>query len=102
MPADSVLELHCPVGSLSLWLLPASLTRPLSIGNTNPSVMNAPQAILAQENNFDCSKLITANNFGQAPGDGYFVQLSNPFNETDVRLSFFMMCGSSHHMLHSL
>jgi hypothetical protein len=54
------------------------------LGNTNPSVQLQPQAILAQENNFDCSKLITANNFGQSPGSGWFVQLSNPFNETDV------------------
>ena len=43
-----------------------------------------PQAILAQENNFDCSKLLTADQVSMPAGSGYFVQLANPFNETDV------------------
>lgn len=53
--------------------------------------MTAPLPILSQENNFDCSKLLTPDLVTEAPGTGYFVQLANPFNETDVRPS--LLCG---------
>ena len=43
-----------------------------------------PQAIIAQQDNFDCSELLTATQVDQPAGTGYYVQLANPFNETDV------------------
>lgn len=55
-----------------------------SIGNQNPKVLTAPIAIIAIENNFDCSKTITQDQSNQAAGTGYFVQLADPFNNTNV------------------
>ncbi|OJT02836.1 hypothetical protein TRAPUB_6692 [Trametes pubescens] len=54
------------------------------IANSDPKVLTAPQAFIAQQNNFDCSKLITKDQINQAPGTGYTIQLANIFNETDI------------------
>lgn len=57
-----------------------------SVGNTNPSVMPQPQAIIAIQPGFDCSEELTADQDSTfQPGDGYFVQMANPLNDTDVR-----------------
>jgi len=54
------------------------------VGNTDPKVLTQPEAVIAIENNFDCSKLITQDQASQAVGTGYFVVLANPLNNTDV------------------
>jgi hypothetical protein len=54
------------------------------VANSDPKVLVAPIAIVAIENNFDCSKTITQDQANQAPGTGYTIQLANPFNETDI------------------
>ncbi|KAH9852451.1 hypothetical protein C2E23DRAFT_709571, partial [Lenzites betulinus] len=54
------------------------------IANQNTAILTAPQAFIAQQNNFDCSKLITKDQVNMQPGTGYTIQLANIFNETDV------------------
>ncbi|KAJ3492238.1 hypothetical protein NLI96_g122 [Meripilus lineatus] len=54
------------------------------IGNQDPKILVSPIAIIAIQNNFDCSKTITQQQSAQAPGTGYFVQLADPFNNTNV------------------
>ena len=53
--------------------------------------MASPEAILAQENNFDCSRTIDQSELSQAPNTGYFIQLADPFNNTHVRPSLFLI-----------
>jgi hypothetical protein len=54
------------------------------VTNSNPSVFSGPIAIVAIENNYDCSKTITQEQANQPVGTGYMIQLASPFNETDV------------------
>ncbi|KAF5336355.1 hypothetical protein D9611_006599 [Ephemerocybe angulata] len=54
------------------------------IGNQNPAVLVQPLAIIAIQNNYDCSVLITQDQANQAAGTGYEVLLANPINNTDV------------------
>ena len=56
-----------------------------SVGNVNQNVLTSPLPILAQQNNFDCSKQLDSTQLNFGAGDGYFVQFANPFNNTDVR-----------------
>ena len=54
-------------------------------------------AIIAIQDNFDCSILVAQNVGNLAAGTGYQVLLANPFNETDVRglyaLFFRLFCS---------
>jgi len=54
------------------------------VANQNPAILSSPIAIVAIENNYDCSKTITQEQANQAPGTGYMIQLANILNETDV------------------
>ncbi|OBZ78457.1 hypothetical protein A0H81_02479 [Grifola frondosa] len=54
------------------------------IANSNPTIQSAPQAIIAIENNFDCSKTITQDQSNQVAATGYTIQLANPLNNTDI------------------
>jgi len=54
------------------------------VANQNTQVLSSPIAIVAIENNFDCSKIITPDQANQPPGTGYIIQLANILNETDV------------------
>jgi len=54
------------------------------ITNQNLSVFAGPIAIVAIENNYDCSRTITQDQANQPAGTGYIIQLASPFNETDV------------------
>lgn len=57
------------------------------LANQDPTKW-ASLAILAVEQNFDCSKEITAQQVTAPPGTGYLIELSSTLNETDVsRLS---------------
>ena len=60
------------------------LTVPSRIANTSPSVLTSPLAFVAQQNNYDCSELITKDQVNLTPGTGYIIQLANPLNNTDV------------------
>ncbi|KAI0765352.1 hypothetical protein C8Q74DRAFT_1287837 [Fomes fomentarius] len=54
------------------------------IANKDQNILVQPQAFIAQQNNFDCSKLITKEQINMPAAPGYTVQLANPFNSTDV------------------
>jgi hypothetical protein len=54
------------------------------VANSDPKILAAPIAIIAIENNYDCSKEITQDQANQAAGTGYTIQLANPLNNTDV------------------
>jgi len=54
------------------------------IGNSNVDIFPEPQAIVAIEDNFDCSETISGQQANLTPSSGYFIQLANPLNNTDV------------------
>ena len=56
-----------------------------SVTNSNTNLLSGPQAIVAIEENFDCSKLITQQQQNFQVGTGYVIQLANPLNNTNVR-----------------
>ncbi|KDQ60385.1 hypothetical protein JAAARDRAFT_46100 [Jaapia argillacea MUCL 33604] len=57
------------------------------IANSNPSVLVAPQAVIAIQQNFQCSLLIQPNQLDFPPSTGYTVQFANVLNSTDVYAS---------------
>jgi len=59
-------------------------TYTILVTNSNPAILSSPIAIISVENNYDCSKTITQQQFTPAAATGYIVQLANPLNETDV------------------
>ncbi|KAI8986734.1 hypothetical protein BD414DRAFT_486884 [Trametes punicea] len=54
------------------------------IANSNPAILVAPFAFIAQQPNYDCSELITKDQVNQPPATGYTIQLADPFNNTNV------------------
>jgi len=54
------------------------------INNTDPTVLTAPIAVIAIQNNYDCSITITQDQANQPVGTGWTVLLANPLNNTDV------------------
>jgi len=54
------------------------------VANTNTQLQAAPLAIIAIQQNFDCSIVITQDQANQAPGTGWQILLANPINNTDV------------------
>ncbi|KAI5994907.1 hypothetical protein F5J12DRAFT_856539 [Pisolithus orientalis] len=54
------------------------------LANSNPSVLVQPIAIIAIQENYDCSKTITQQQSTQPAATGYTVQFANPLNSTDV------------------
>ncbi|KAG2151161.1 uncharacterized protein EDB93DRAFT_1139496 [Suillus bovinus] len=54
------------------------------LANPNSQILPAPLAIIAVQENFDCSKTITQQQSAQPAGTGYVVQLANTLNSTDV------------------
>ncbi|KAF8996243.1 hypothetical protein BDQ17DRAFT_1364652 [Cyathus striatus] len=56
------------------------------IANKDPNILVSPIAILADEQNSDCSRTITNQqfNFNQPPATGYTVLFADRLNETDV------------------
>ncbi|TCD68390.1 hypothetical protein EIP91_010899 [Steccherinum ochraceum] len=54
------------------------------IANQDPKVLVQPLAIIAIQNNFDCSKTITEQQSSQPAGTGYTILLADPLNSTNV------------------
>ncbi|KAF9525450.1 hypothetical protein CPB83DRAFT_818627 [Crepidotus variabilis] len=54
------------------------------VGNTDVKVQTAPIAIIAEQQNYQCSLTVTQDKANQAAGTGWFVQFANPINNTDV------------------
>ncbi|EDR06683.1 uncharacterized protein LACBIDRAFT_294613 [Laccaria bicolor S238N-H82] len=65
------------------WTCQDSPSNQFTVLINSPS-MAAPLAIIAQENNFDCSKTITQDQANQAAGTGYTILLADPLNNTNV------------------
>ncbi|KAG6830222.1 hypothetical protein H0H92_001660 [Tricholoma furcatifolium] len=53
------------------------------VGNTNPTVLTTPIAIIAIEQNYVCSQLITQDMLTAGPGDNYVVYFANTLNSSD-------------------
>jgi hypothetical protein len=60
----------------------------ISINNVNPSVFQGPLAVIAVQNNFDCSVTISQNQVSQPAGTGYIITLADTLNNTDVSSIF--------------
>ncbi|KAF8198489.1 hypothetical protein BJ912DRAFT_951559 [Pholiota molesta] len=54
------------------------------ISNTDPTISVSPLAIIAIQQNFDCSIIITQDQANQPAGNGWLVLLANPLNSSDV------------------
>lgn len=54
------------------------------VNNTDPTIAVAPLAIIAIQQNFDCSIIITQDQADQPAGTGWTILLANPVNNTDV------------------
>ncbi|KAH9941202.1 uncharacterized protein BXZ73DRAFT_75165 [Epithele typhae] len=54
------------------------------VQNSNPSVLNSPLAIIAQQNNFDCSKLVTKDLVNLPVATGYQILFANTLNSSDI------------------
>ena len=56
----------------------------ISIQNQDPKVLAGPLAILAIQQNYDCSITVSENVVNQAPASGYTLSFANPINITEV------------------
>jgi hypothetical protein len=54
------------------------------LANSNSAVLAAPLAIIAVQDNFDCSETITQQESAQPAGTGYIVQFASTLNSTDI------------------
>lgn len=54
------------------------------INNSDPKILVSPLAIIAIQQNYDCSITITQDQANQPAGTGWTVLLANPLNNTDV------------------
>ncbi|THU96212.1 hypothetical protein K435DRAFT_828941 [Dendrothele bispora CBS 962.96] len=76
--ASADFGIQSPGGDDLWWALRAS------INNPDKTLLTDRLAIIAQQNNFDCSKLITQDQVTQAPGKGYTIQLADILNNTHI------------------
>ncbi|KAJ7207246.1 hypothetical protein GGX14DRAFT_456696, partial [Mycena pura] len=56
----------------------------VSINNSDISLLTDIQAIIAQEQNYNCEQLVTPNDVNVPVGDGYTIVLADPLNGTNV------------------
>ncbi|KAJ7207245.1 hypothetical protein GGX14DRAFT_636801 [Mycena pura] len=56
----------------------------VSINNSDISLLTDIQAIISQEQNFNCDQLVTPNDVNVPVGDGYTIVLADPLNGTNV------------------
>ncbi|KIJ63816.1 hypothetical protein HYDPIDRAFT_91819 [Hydnomerulius pinastri MD-312] len=54
------------------------------LANSNPSILASPLAIIAVQQNYDCSETITQQQSAQPAGTGYTVLLASTLNSTDI------------------
>ncbi|KAG1729515.1 uncharacterized protein EDB91DRAFT_1227968 [Suillus paluster] len=54
------------------------------VANPNTAILASPLAIIAVQENYDCSKTITQQQSAQPAGTGYILQFANTLNETDI------------------
>jgi len=63
---------------------------PCSITNPDKTILPDRMAIIAQQNNFDCSKLISQDQANQPAAKGYTIQLADTLNSSHVSISVFV------------
>ena len=56
----------------------------ISIQNSNQNIFANSLAILAIQQNADCSITVSQDVVNQTPGPGYTISFANPINNTDV------------------
>jgi len=54
------------------------------VNNANPQLLVSPIAVIAIQQNYDCSITISQDQANQPVGTGWTVLLANPLNNTDV------------------
>ncbi|KAL5498633.1 hypothetical protein ACEPAH_1988 [Sanghuangporus vaninii] len=54
------------------------------VANSNPSVLVSPLAVVAVQQNFDCSRTLTTQQVNFTTGTGYTVILADPINSTNI------------------
>ncbi|KAG6907566.1 hypothetical protein DXG01_008403 [Tephrocybe rancida] len=54
------------------------------IANKDPKFLIAPFALIAIQDNLECSKTIQEDQSPLPPGKGYTIQFANPLNQSDV------------------
>ncbi|KAL5514300.1 hypothetical protein ACEPAG_2388 [Sanghuangporus baumii] len=54
------------------------------VANSNPSVLVSPLAVVAVQQNFDCSRTLTTQQVNFTTGTGYTVIFADPINSTNV------------------
>ncbi|KAL5476851.1 hypothetical protein ACEPAI_3037 [Sanghuangporus weigelae] len=54
------------------------------VANSNPSVLVSPLAVVAIQQNFDCSRTLTTQQVNFTTGTGYTLILADPINSTNV------------------
>jgi hypothetical protein len=85
VPDFSFLEFYCPVRPLHALFTAIFKPSPrYSIANQDPKVLASAIAVIAIENNYDCSKTIIPDQSNLTAATGYVVQFANTLNETDV------------------
>jgi len=94
--AAADLEIISPGGSDLWWVAQSSNTllwncaeSPYSnftvlLGNSNAGILAAPIAVIAVEENYECSKTITQDQANFTAATGYTILLANTLNNTDV------------------
>ncbi|KAH9983156.1 hypothetical protein BJV74DRAFT_851765 [Russula compacta] len=63
---------------------PPAQTYQLLVNNTNPAILTAPEAIVANVPNADCSMSITTQQAAFTPSTGYSVILADNLNQTHI------------------
>ncbi|ESK93102.1 hesp-379-like protein [Moniliophthora roreri MCA 2997] len=74
--SDNVLEWDCKSSSIQQYTVVMT--------NTNPTILSGPMAIIAIQNNADCSKLVTQQQMTMPAATGYKIQFANTLNQSDV------------------
>ncbi|PPR05498.1 hypothetical protein CVT26_009064 [Gymnopilus dilepis] len=54
------------------------------IANTDPKILTSPLAIIAEQDNFQCSIVITQDQSNQPAGTGYTILFANILNSSDI------------------
>ncbi|KAF8870331.1 hypothetical protein BD779DRAFT_1415734, partial [Infundibulicybe gibba] len=54
------------------------------IANEDPKILPAPLAIIAVQNNSDCSRAVAPDQVNLTPATGYAIRLVDPLNSTSI------------------
>jgi hypothetical protein len=60
----------------------------ISINNVDPKIFQGPLAVIAMQNNADCSIVVSQNQVSQPANTGYIITMADPLNNTHVSSIF--------------